>query len=112
MPFIRAGAGIPFITKDADARLDYPVAWNEFLPAGDTIDTVAWDVATGLTLDAQEINASEVTDDDGNVYPAGTLAIPWLMGGTVGERYRVRCRITSDQGRIADQSFDVVVVSK
>ena len=85
--------------KDPDATLDYTVSWAGWLPSGDTIDDAAWDVPTGLTESAP----STVTT---------TTATVWLSGGTAGERYLVRCRVTTAGGRIDDRTIEVRVVER
>lgn len=73
------------------------VGWSSWLN-GDTIASVAWTVASGLT---QESTTNTTT--------AATI---WLSGGTAGTDYEVTCRITTASGRIADRSFVVRVVEQ
>jgi hypothetical protein len=81
-------------TKDPDATLDYVISWSSWLPTGDTIASAVWSVPAGLT----EADASSITT---------TTTTCWLSGGTVGEVYRVTCRITTAQGRIDDRSISL-----
>lgn len=78
-------------SKDPDAVLDYAVDWSSWLVEGDTITGSEWTVADGLTMDDDSF-----TD---------TSAVIWLSGGTLGERYTVVNRITTEQGRVEDQTL-------
>lgn len=90
-------ASLGMKTKDPDETLDYTVDWAEFLGA-DTIHSVSWTVPAGITSD-------HVTFDD-------TSATIWLVGGTVGVRYTIGCRITSHAGRIGDRTFTIKIQEK
>lgn len=84
--------------KDPDATLDYSMRWDAWLPSGDTIVSAAWSVDDGdgaLTVDSSSIVSGVPT--------------VWLSGGTVNVTYRVRCRITTTEGRIDDRSYAIFV---
>ena len=86
--------------KDPDATLDYVINWAAWLgEVSDTIDSAVWDVPAGLT----EAAPSTVTT---------TTTTVWLSGGTVGESYEVRCRITTAGGRIDDRSILIRCVER
>jgi hypothetical protein len=72
--------------------------WSDWLPEGDTVESSVWAVDNppdnALTL------SNPTIDDDG--IPNVTLS-----GGTVGATYRLRNRITTDNGLIDDRSFFV-----
>ena len=80
----------PFI-KDPDAVLDYQWTFASWLPSGDTIVSATVTADTGLTLDSTSNTTTTVT--------------AWLSGGTVGEKYSVRCRITTAGGRTDDRTI-------
>lgn len=87
-------------TKDPQAVLDYTFNWGgaspgPWLQAGETISSVTFTVATGITKDSQS-NTS-------------TTATAWLSGGTAGEDYEVACKITTSQGRIDERTLTVRV---
>lgn len=84
--------------KDPDAVLDYVFDWSSWLSAGETISTATFTVETGLTKDS-ESNTS-------------TTAKVWLSGGTVGERYMITSRVTTNQGRTDDRSAVVRVADR
>jgi hypothetical protein len=81
--------------KDPNAVLDYVVDWSEWLAASETISTSTFTVAAGITKDSE----SNTT----------TTAKVWLSGGTIGTTYRISNRITTNQSRTDDRSFDIRV---
>ena len=86
-------------TKDPESTLDYMVDWNaENWLGDDTISSVSWEVAPGLTIE----NESNTT----------TTATVWLSGGTLGESYRVTNRIVTAGGREDDRTFSIRVREK
>lgn len=88
-------------TKDPNAKLDYPFNWAAWLPYGDTIASVAYVVASGLTLSADPPPSF-----------SNTVATPFLQGGTLGETYSVVCRITTAAGRIQDQTIYIYIADQ
>ena len=82
--------GYTTFLKDPDATLDYTVDWSDWLDPNDTISASAWSVPSGLT----QVSASYTP----------TSATIWLSGGTAGQRYDVRNRITTAAGRIDDRT--------
>lgn len=87
--------GFETVTKDPDATLDYGFDWTNWMQTSETISTVAWTVATGLT------KGSEDTGD--------YIAKVWLSGGTAGQRYTVACKITTNQSRIDERTMTIIV---
>ena len=82
--------------KDPNATLQYTLDWSEYLGT-DTIATAAWS-APGLTIESSSATT--------------TSAMVWLSGGTVGQTYPVRCRITTAGGTIDDRTFDIAVTNR
>lgn len=69
--------------KDAQAVLDWAFDWSSWLQAGESISgTPTVTVDAGLTKDSQSNTTSVVT--------------VWLSGGTVGNTYKVACRIVTN----------------
>lgn len=99
-----------WIEKDSNAVLDYSVCWKDWLGT-DTIASVTWTVATGLTKDSQAVNSGAVTID-GVSHPANTVATAWLSGGTAGATYSVACRVVTAGGRTDERTFRVRVVER
>ena len=83
--------------KDPDAKLDYEIDWTSWLN-GDTIDSSAWIVPTGITKE------SDAHDD--------TSTTIWLSGGSVGEVYNITNRITTAGGRIEDRTIVFTIEEK
>lgn len=67
-------------------NLDFTFKLTDWMPAGDTIAAVVWNVPAGLTK-----GATSFTD---------TTATIWLSGGIDGANYEIECTITTTQGRI------------
>ncbi len=86
--------------KDPDAALDYGFNWTAWLETGDTILTSAWDVPSGLTLDNSSFTSTHTT--------------VWLSGGTAGDKYLVRNRITTINNPVRgdDRSLLIRVVER
>lgn len=81
--------------KDPNATLDYAVDWSPWLGDDDALATSTFVVPAGLTKMSEGW--------------AGDVAVVWLSGGTLGETYRVVCRITTSDGRGDDRSFLVKI---
>ena len=90
------------IRKDPNAVLDYKVDWTEWLVDGDTITADDWEVVPGGLLDPDDLVIESHSHDT-------TSATAWISGGTAGEEYDVRCRITTAHGRIDDRTFTLVL---
>lgn len=85
-----------YFSKDPNAVLDYGVDWSAWLaPDEDTIAASTWVVPDGLTKDSDSF-----TD---------TATTVWFSGGTLGERYEVVNRITTDQGRTEDRTLTFTI---
>lgn len=87
--------------KDPADKLDYQVDWTPHLASGETISAVAWTVETGLTKSSSPAESNTTT-----------TATVWLEGGTAGGDYDVACRITTNQGRIIERTFNVRVENR
>ena len=80
--------------KGPTENLDYGVDWSKWLATGETISTSAWTVATGLVVGTQ----SNTT----------TATVVWLSGGTAGAIYTAMNQITTNQGRTAARTLQIV----
>jgi len=87
-------------TKDPNAVLNYDFDWSDWLGTGEVISSIDVAADTGLTVDS-----SSNTDD--------TVTVT-LSGGTVGESYTVRCRITtnSSPAQTDDRSMTVTIAER
>lgn len=89
-------------SKDPDDVLDYRIDWlgdasepGHLYGLDDAISDSTWIVPAGITKDSD-------TNDDGST----TI---WLSGGTAGETYEIVNRITTDDGRVFDQTVKIKV---
>lgn len=80
--------------KDPNATLDYKGNWGPWLK-GDTIVTSEWEVPSGLTLESDSHD--------------GTTVLTWFSGGTVGQSYTCRNRITTALGRTDDRTIVIKI---
>lgn len=81
--------------KDAEATEDFEIDWTAVVGA-DTIASSTWEVPTGLTL----VQSSNTT----------TTATARLSGGTAGESYVVKNKVTLASGQIKPQSLLLPIV--
>lgn len=84
-----------YVEKDPSALLDYKLDWAAWLPEGDAIASVLWNVSPGITKVEESNTASTAT--------------VWISGGVAGQTYSVACRITTNDGRVDERSFRVQV---
>lgn len=75
------------------AELDYSVEWADWLGA-DTLQTVVWSIATGLTMISQNQNSTQATI--------------WLKGFVVGVTYEVSCSIVTAGSRKDTRFFNLI----
>lgn len=87
-------------SKDPDEVLDYKLDWlgtsadpGPLFGLSDAIANSLWVLPAGISKESD-------TFDDGSV----TI---WLSGGTVGETYLILNRITTDDGRVFDQTVKI-----
>lgn len=96
--------------KDPDETLDYSVDWSRFLRTPATIDTVDWfvDDASGTKT---AFNPSAVINGLQNVSETNTttVATVYLGLGTNNKTYKMYCRITDTQGRVAERVISLPV---
>lgn len=90
-------APLATIEKDPDAKLTYTVAWTAWL-ATDTISSVDWTVPAGLT-------------NEGTSSTSTTASIT-LSGGTVGNTYDVKCKITCASALVDKRTLRFIVVDR
>lgn len=81
--------------KDPSDVLDYEVNWSKWLQAGETLAARTVTPDAGITVDSAVLGVDKVTI--------------WLSGGTVGNTYRIGCRITTTAGRTAERSIRITV---
>ena len=92
--------------KDAHADLDWVFNWNDttspWLATGETITTFTVTVPTGLTLGT------------GTKAPSQSIGkvTYWVSGGTIGQSYRVACKITTSASRIDERTMRISVLER
>lgn len=89
----------PYIEKDPDAVLDYPIDLTDWLGA-DTLDT------TPVTGTRVEVSANGVLDSTVINDPIVTA---WVSGGDVGDVITVTFKIVTTSGRNDDRSIRLIV---
>lgn len=91
------------VPKDPDSTVPYFFSWTSWLTReDDTISTYE------LALDEAPDASLEIVQHS---QAFGVITV-WLRGGTVGQRYLVRCRVTTTGGRIEDASRWLTVAEK
>lgn len=80
---------------DPEALLEYSVDWTPWLADSETISSYTVTVPAGITLASHS--------------QADGVVTAWITGGTVDTRYRVECKITTNQGRTDERSFTLAV---
>lgn len=93
------------VRKDPDASVVYTWDWTDWLEDAATIDSFAIAVEGPDAL---------LTVDNDAISGASKMVTMRLVAGTVGKRYRVRCRITTDEtpAQIDDRSIWVQVAQR
>lgn len=90
--------GIPTIEKTTKAVLDYSFDWSQWLaPITDAITDYTVEAPPGITVDYDTV--------------AGGVVTVWLSGGTAGNTYPVRCKITTTAGRTEERMIRVAMVA-
>lgn len=79
--------------KDPQDIKDYQIDWSARLEGSEEIASIEWTVPT--PLDA--IKQSSTTNS----------ATIWLGGGIAGELYDVRCKATTNEGRVFNQTVQL-----
>lgn len=85
--------------KDPDEVLDYHVVWDDRLDADEQIASFEFFLDSGV-----------VTID--SIGQADKTCTVWLSGGVIGDVNIITNRITTDQGRVYDQSARLRIRSR
>lgn len=90
----------PTFIKDPDATLDYTRDWTDWLAASgaDAIVSSEWITPAGIVVEAQS-----------NTENTATI---WVSGGTLGQRYQLVNRITTNGGRIDDRTIVIKIAQQ
>lgn len=82
-------------SKDPVEVVDYGVNWTTVLQAGETIESFAWTVPSGLTEGAS-------SEDDG-------ICRVFISGGTLDAFYDVVNTITTSAGRVYKETLRIYI---
>lgn len=87
-------------SKDPDGVKPFWFDFTRWLRTGEAIATADVTAAVGITKDSS------------NVIDSGTRVIVVLSGGTVGARYPIQCRVTTDSSpaRVTDKTMYVDII--
>jgi|ERR1700739_594035 len=85
----------PFIESNPSDNRDYSFDWSSILQQDETISTSNWTVPAPLVAGAKAINA--------------TVTTQWISGGVDQCTYRISNTIVTNQGRMLERSFRLVV---
>jgi hypothetical protein len=84
--------GLPTISKDPDALLDYTFDWTPFLETiSDSIETVTYQLSAGLTQT--------------RISNTQTQARSFVSGGVLGTTGSITCRISTVAGRVDERTI-------
>jgi hypothetical protein len=93
------------IDKDPQAQLVYTFDWSEWLPEGDSVQSVEYHVKTRINDPDPVTIVSEGVSLD-------VLTFVELAGGQLNKAYSVSAKITTANGLIERRSFRVRVVTR
>lgn len=101
--FVQSTQGLT-VEKDTEAQLVYTLDWIDWLPVGDSLDTVNWTIAARANdPDPLVIVSSGIT---------GTKTYVELRDGQEGKSYTVSAKITTVDGAIDRRYFRVKVLAR
>jgi hypothetical protein len=86
--------------KDPSSTLDYSFDWTGWLAPGEAITADSWNLFPSGG-DAPTLSV---------VPRSGTITAVNVAAGTIGNRYRLSCQITTDAGRTAERSTAIRVM--
>jgi hypothetical protein len=89
--------------QDPSAILDYTLDWTKILVPGDSLAHVTFIPDPGMNVLSENITNSTVTSQP------NLAATVWLLGGTVGQTYKIACHITTEGGRQDDRTFNITI---
>lgn len=94
-----------YIDKDPEAQLVYTLDWTDWLPTGDSIDTVAY------TLQVRANDPEPLVRESQGV-TGGDKTYVELSGGQVGKTYTVTALITTTDGLVDRRYFRIKVENR
>lgn len=88
--------------KDPASSVDYSLDWSGWLSAAETINSTQWSIDPSGP--SAPILGNETAND-------ATRSV-FVSGGTLGHRYRLTCRIQTDEGRTVDRSLTIQIAER
>ena len=95
--------------KDPNAKLDYTFDWSDWMASGDTITASSYTIETISGDDSPLIKSSSPA---ASFSASASTATLWLEDGTAGNKYMVTNQITTDDGRVAENSIVIIIEDK
>lgn len=93
-----------YIEKDPYAVLDYSLDWENWMPSGEVISTIAVTAET-ISGDANPLTIDSSTNTD-------YIVTAYISGGTVGSIYNVEYKIVTDNSKQDSRNFRIKVVER
>lgn len=90
------------ITKDPEAKLTYSLDWVNWLPQGDSLSSVTWDIVARINDPDPLVKVSDGIQN--------TLTYIQLQGGATGKTYTLHAKIVTADG-LEDRRFFKVKVA-
>lgn len=90
--------------KDPDEVLDYSIDWSRFLRSGATVQSVEWFVDNENNIKTA-FNPVDVVNGLQAVSVTNTQTVSTIVLGlgTANRTYKIYCRMSDTQGRIAER---------
>ncbi len=88
--------------KDPSSSVDYSIDWSAWLSDTEAIASTTWSIdPSGAS--APSLGAENAVD---------TVRSIFVSGGTLGQRYRLTCRIQTDGGRTVERSLTIRIAER
>ena len=98
-----------FIEKDSDANIKYGMDFTDYLNAGDGLATATVTI-TSPTGDSDPVAFPTSAGTDTSI--AGAVVSVRLTGGTDGNNYNIKIKVTTSAGDTDSRSFRIFVKDK
>lgn len=89
-------------TKTPDEVKDYSLDWSK---------DIGSDIITSTANSTWSVSPAGVTVTQATLAANGTLTTVWLSGGTAGQVYLVKNKITTTAGRSLSKTFRLLVMA-
>jgi len=93
-----------YIEKDPYAVLDYTLDWTNWMPSGETIQTMTVTAET-ISGDASPLTIDSTSNTD-------YLATAFISAGTAGNVYNVEYRIVTDNSKQDSRNIRIKVLER